>query len=99
MKCPVKCSKAFFSFDQFITPTIITILFWISVVINGLVALVVFISMIQQMGFWGFFVGLIAGGLYFMITVIFTKVFYEIIVVLFKINENLQAICEQKKND
>lgn len=95
----MNCLKSFFSFDKFITPTIITILFWVTVVINGLVALSILATMIGQAGFFGFIMGVIVGAIYFVLTVAFSKVFYEIIMVIFKINDNLQAIRDQKQAD
>ena len=78
----------FLSFDEFITPSIIVVLFWIGVVINVLFGLGTIIGGIGGGGFGMFFGGLAM----LVIGPIMTKVWCELLMVFFKIHETLIQI-------
>lgn len=76
--------KAVFFFDSMITPKIITFIYWLmllSMVVAGIVL------MFNPL-FGGFFKGL----LLIVFGVIFVRIWCELLMVLFKINENAQII-------
>ena len=79
--------KQFISFESFITPSIIVFIFWLSIIgisLSGIVAI-----------FSGYiFYGIVE----VVLGVIFTKVFCEILIVLFKINNHLKEIAENTRN-
>lgn len=79
--------KSLFFFDSMLTTKIITGVYWVS-----LVALV--IGSIGTMVQFSFFAGLgsLIGG------VIFLRVMCELMIVVFKINDNLQAIKDKQCN-
>ncbi|MGQ4003036.1 DUF4282 domain-containing protein [Francisellaceae bacterium CB299] len=75
--------KKFISFNDFITPSIIVFIFWLSLVgisLSGIVAI--------------FFGNFIYGIIEIIFGAVFTKVFCEMLIVLFKINENLKEIAK-----
>ncbi len=76
-----------FFFDSMLTPKIITVVYWlslISVVISGIA------TMFSYNGFWAG-LGIIVGGC------IFTRIWCELLIVLFKINSNLQHVADTQK--
>lgn len=80
--------KSIFYFDAMLTPKIITFVYWLIlffVVISGLG------TMFSGMGFSGFLMGLgiIAIG------AVFTRIWCELLIVLFKINDNLKKMAEK----
>ncbi|APD49904.1 DUF4282 domain-containing protein [Francisella hispaniensis] len=78
--------KKFISFESFLTPSIIVFIFWLSIIgvcFSGLAAF-----------FSGYF---IAGILEIILGAIFVKVFCEILIVLFKINDNLKEIAKNTR--
>ncbi|MDY6827512.1 MAG: DUF4282 domain-containing protein [Bacillota bacterium] len=86
-----------FSFTEFITPKIISILFIIGVVGSGIAAVGFIVS--------GFATSIVMGILFlilspfvFLLMVIAFRVYMEIIIILFKIYENLKTISESKEN-
>ncbi len=79
----------FFSFDKFITPDLIRWFFF----------LLLFISFISALGVMDDFMGysfaskiggVLAGLIYFVVSAIMSRVFCELLIVIFKINSNLQ---------
>lgn len=78
--------KQFISFESFITPRIIVFIFWISVIGLCLTSLITI--------FYGY---VIYGIVKMVLGVIFTKVFCETLIVLFRINSNLKKIAENTK--
>jgi len=73
----------FLNFDKMITPTIIKILFWIGVIVSVIFGLV-------QIFNGGFFV--IIGLLMIVLGPIFVRIYCEILIILFKMNDNLHDI-------
>ncbi len=81
--------KDFLTFKKMITPMIIQILFWIgvaAVVIGG------FISMFSYGGFWKGLLMVILGP-------IFVRLFTELLIVTFSINDSLRIIKNNTKKD
>jgi uncharacterized membrane protein (DUF485 family) len=79
----------FLSFNHFITPELIQILFFILVIADFISAIGAGFSV---GGFWGFVIGVA----YLVLAVILSRVFCELLIVVFKINENLAALREDK---
>lgn len=87
-----------FSFTEFITPKIISILFIIGVIGSGISALGFIVS--------GFAADVVMGILFlilspivFLLMVIVFRVYMEIIIILFKIYENIKTISESKESN
>ena len=72
--------KSFLNFDNFITPRIITIIYWMQIVAVFFIAFNVMFSGI----------GAEIGG------VLTVRIMNELVIVLFRIQEHLKAIREQK---
>ena len=89
--------KQFISFDKMITPTIIKILFWIGVVISGILAFISIFSGLGQMfsgygeAFFGFFVVLL-GVATFVVGTLMSRIYCELLIVVFKMQEALSSI-------
>ncbi len=80
-------------FDKMITPRLISILYWLlllGVVVSG------FGSMFVPFGFS--FGAFLRGLFLILIGAILVRVWCELLIVVFKINGNLQAIREQNQN-
>jgi hypothetical protein len=77
----------FFTFDEMVTPKIITLIYWL------LLASVVIFGLKTMLGGYGFSIGNIFQGL---ITIVFgalaVRIWCELLIVLFKMNEALQEI-------
>lgn len=88
--------KSFLNFDRMITPVIIKILFWVGLVITGIFALVVFFGGIGggiANGDAGMIIGgLLGGPLVFALGVLGVRVYCELLILFFEINENLTDI-------
>ena len=86
----------FFSFDRFITPKLILIVFWLGVAGITLTALSggLFSAGVGGRGGVGL-AGLLLAALYWIASVVFWKVVCELVLLGFRMNENLQAIREQ----
>ena len=79
-----------FSFSEFVTPQIVSILYIISLVLIGLGLLVSCIVTFTQSILGGIvflFIGIPIGGA---LSIIFTRVYYEILIVIFKLYEELR---------
>lgn len=84
-----------FSFETFITPSIIKVLFILILVVIGLGALGMVIAAFTQSALAGLatlIIGVPIGGFLY---ILFARVWLEIIVVLFRIEENTAAMAEQ----
>ena len=98
--------KSFLNFDQFITPRVITVLYWIQIVGVVIIAFSVMFSGIgggiYYTGNSGFyrssftFSSFLAGIFIFVVGVLMVRVMNELIIVLFRIQEHLKAIREEK---
>jgi hypothetical protein len=81
--------KEIFYFDSMLTPKIITVIYWfmlLAVVISGVSAM--FFG--EASSFLGGLGIIIAG-------VVFSRIWCEILIVLFKINENLQKVANRSE--
>ena len=93
--------KKYINFDVMITPVIIKILFWVGVaasIMGGIVmaftGLITMFSGFEDSFIAGF--GLIIGALFVMIGgTILTRIYCELIIVFFKMNERLYSIDEK----
>jgi len=98
--------KSFISFERMITPIIIKILFWIGLVgsvIGGIVAFIVLLGAgISDGGFGailgGFLLGVVAGLFVIVIGALMTRIYTELLILAFRINETLTDIKELLKN-
>ncbi len=92
--------KRFFSFERMITPVIIKILFWIGFIGSIIGGIVVFvgslISGISDGAFpsiaLGLLVGALGGVLTFGLGALFTRIYCELMILAFRINETLTDI-------
>lgn len=86
-------SKGFFgrlfdlSFSEFITPSLIKVIYVLGIVLAGLAALFVLVAFANA-GDGGIVIGIIVAPLVFMLYVLLARVFAEIYLILFKIEEN-----------
>ncbi|GAB4221936.1 MAG: DUF4282 domain-containing protein [Francisella sp.] len=88
--------KKFISFDNMITPNLIVVIFWIMFVGILFKGLAVMLSAFSHgNSFLLFFYGIFQ----IFIGVLIVKVFCEILVVLFKINDSLKEIVQNTKNN
>lgn len=92
--------KSFLSFERMITPIIIKILFYIGL-ISSLVGGVVFFFTtafvgISWKGFgqilWGFVLGILGGLLIVFLGALATRIYCELMILIFRINETLTDI-------
>ncbi len=79
--------EEFFSFRKFITPKIITIIFWLGVIGSVLAGLGVIIAGIQGQG-----IMVLVGLLYIILGPIVVKVYCELVIIAFRIYETLVEI-------
>ncbi len=80
--------RSIFFFDAMLTPKIITFVYWIIlffVVISGLG------TMFSGMGLHGFLMGLVI----IVIGGVFSRIWCELLIVLFKINDNLKKVVDK----
>jgi hypothetical protein len=75
------------SFSEFITPSIIKIIFIVGIAFAGLAALLVFASFVNQGG-GATVLGILIAPLVFFVYVLFARVLAEVYLILFKIEEN-----------
>ena len=98
--------KSFLNFDNFITPRIITIIYWMQIVAVFFIAFNVMFSGIgAEIGYarhGGFyrpsftFLSFLLGIFTFVAGILTVRVMNELVIVLFRIQEHLKAIREQK---
>ena len=75
------------TFSEFVTPSLIKVIFVIYIVISALVALAVFAAFAGQGG-GSAVLGLIVAPLVFFVYVLFARVFSEVLMILFRIEAN-----------
>jgi len=92
--------KSFLNFERMITPIIIKILFWIGLIASAISGVVIFISLLIMgisdgsfgaiiLGFLG---GIVAGILSFVLGALVTRIYSELLILIFQINESLTDI-------
>ncbi len=92
--------KNFLSFEKMITPVIIKILFWIGLAGSAVGSIVVFFTILIPAVQWGgagrilggFLLGLLLGILSFVLGVLITRIYAELLILFFRINETLSDI-------
>jgi hypothetical protein len=84
------------SFSQLITKRIIKALFAIAIAVSAIAALVVLIGGIAGGG-GGAFLSIIVAPIAFLLWVLVARVWLEIILVLFRISDNIDKLVELKK--
>ena len=92
--------KSFLSFERMITPIIIKILFYLGL-ISSLVGGVVFFFTTAFVGLgwknfgqilWGFVLGILGGLLIVLLGALATRIYCELMILIFRINETLTDI-------
>lgn len=78
------------SFSEFITPSLIKIIFIIGIVMSGFAAVAIF-AVLASEGGGGVVLGLILAPLVFFIYVLMARVLAEVYLILFKIEENTRS--------
>jgi hypothetical protein len=90
---PASSSKGFFgrlfdlSFNEFVTPSIIKLIFIVGIVLAALMSLVVFAGFASQGG-GAVLAGIVFAPLVFFVYVLFARVLSEVYLILFRIEEN-----------
>lgn len=82
--------RSFLFFDKMITPSLITFFFWFLLFVDFLSGLGVMFSMGGYNGIT--FMSFVAGLISMAIGVVFSRVFCEILIVVFKMNDALQDV-------
>ena len=82
----------FLSFRKMITPLIIQIVFWVGVAAYAIWAIGILIYATSVDGVLGFFLGLIGALIAFAIGVLLVRIWCELIILLFRIYDELRAI-------
>jgi hypothetical protein len=84
------------SFSEFVTTRVIKLLFILTIIGSGLGALFILISMFS-VGFGRGLLGLIVAPILFLLYVLFSRIWLEVVIVLFRIAENTSRLVEQGK--
>lgn len=86
----------FISFRRMITPLIIRILFWIGVAASVLMGIIVFfggiIGGVSDDSFGAILGGLIGGPIIMLVGILLTRIYSELLILAFQINETLTDI-------
>ena len=82
--------KNIFFFDSMLTPKIITFVYWL-MLLGSVIGGVSTMFNSYSGGFWMGLVTLVGG-------VIFARIWCELLIVLFKIHENLQRLADKKED-
>ena len=83
-----------FTFEKFITPSIVKIVYIVVIVMAGLMWLGVIIGGLSS-GIGGFLAGLIFGGLAALLMVLFYRIFLELTMILFRIHDNTDTMANK----
>ncbi len=84
------------SFNEFVTTSIIKVLYVIAIIVAAVVGLFVMFSLFMG-GFRGVLMGLILGPVVFVVYVILARVWLEVLIVIFRIAENTAKIAGVKE--
>jgi len=85
-----------FSFKSLITTRLITVLYVLAVILAGLYSLTLLAAGFTRGAAIGV-LALIAVPLFFLLTVIYTRVILEVLIVIFRMHENIAAIAQQQR--
>ena len=80
----------FTNFDKMLTPVIVQVIFWIGVIASVLLGLIMFFGSLSRP--FGSGLGAVMGLLYMVVGPILTRVYCEVLIIVFKIHENLVDI-------
>ncbi|KDN10537.1 MULTISPECIES: DUF4282 domain-containing protein [unclassified Gilliamella] len=92
--------KDLFFFDKMLTPSCITIVYWIALLLIGISAFSMILGSFAAftysftMGLVAFFTGIVT----LVVGFISTRIGFELICVLFNINQNIQKLANEKTN-
>ncbi len=81
-----------FSFTAFVTPKIIKVLYVLATVLVSLWTLVLILAAFNESGSLGVLMLVIGGPLFFLLAIIYARVFLELVIVFFRINGNVQEL-------
>lgn len=84
-----------FSFEKFITPSIVKIVYIVVIVMAGLMWLLMAIAGLSS-GFGGFVAGVLFGGLAALLMVLFYRIFLELTMILFRIHDNTDIMANKE---
>lgn len=84
-----------FSFTEFVTTKIIKILYGLCIVFSAIGGLAVLFSGLAMKSFGGFLLAVIGGPLMFLLYVIISRVWLELVIVIFRIAENTTLMVAQ----
>ena len=87
-----------FSFSEFVTPTIIRVLYGIMLAASAIFALVIFIALASRGG-GTVVLGIILAPLAFFLYAILARVYMEVLIVLFRIAENSNLIAQNTRRE
>lgn len=82
------------SFKEFVTPKLIKILYVVFLVLGALIALVMLISSVMS-GSFGIIGGLIGAPVFFVVYLFTTRVWLELLLVIFAIEKHLRSMSEK----
>ena len=85
----------FLNFDKMITPVIIKIIFWIGITICIIAGLAMIISGVSS--YWGGGLQVLSGLATLILGPLGVRVYCELLIIIFKINDSLSEIKEHKK--
>ena len=86
-----------FSFETFITTSVIRVLYILFVVVSGLVALGWFIALAARGGAGGLMLGLIIAPIAFILYVMMARIWLELVIVIFRIAEDINVIARNSE--
>lgn len=85
-----------FSFEEFITLSIIKLIYILLLVLSGFGALAMFVGLASQ-GAFGVVIGLIVAPIIFLVYVVLTRVWLEFLIVVFRIERNAAEIARNSR--
>ncbi|MCG6270640.1 DUF4282 domain-containing protein [Vibrio vulnificus] len=85
--------KSFFFFDSMLTPKLITVFYWLTLFVVVFTGIMGMNSGYQGITTTGVFLGI--GSI--LVGVLVARIWFELMIVLFKINDNLQALRDNKE--
>jgi len=82
------------SFEKFVTPSVVKILYILILVFAALFYLVLLIASLAS-GIGAFLAALVFGGLGFLVLILFYRIFLELTMVLFRIHDNTEKLANK----
>ncbi len=84
-----------FTFEKFITPSVVKIVYILVIVMAGLSWLMLIVAGLSSGGIGGFLGGLIFGGLMFIVIILIYRIFLELTMILFRIHDNTEKLANK----